>query len=299
MQDAITDKHDLVGIHGGQRTGMKLLTYNIHHWEGVDGRVDVNRIAAVIAETGADLVSLNEVYHPAIGIDPHTSGAALSAMAQQLDMNLAFSPTVTTYLFPKAQPGEATTPFGNALLSRWPVLAHAGHHLTPVEGRETRGLLEARILLPSGESFTVYVTHLDHQVEAVRVTQWQAITTWTARDRSRPHVLLGDFNAHNPADYPTPERWQDLRNRVTASGYILEDPLVVPRIIKSGYVDAFAAVGQGRGETHSTVQPWGRIDYCFVSNALAPALVACRRWDSERVRQASDHFPLLTEISFP
>ncbi len=60
--------------------------------------------------------------------------------------------------------------YGNALLTRYPVLAHAGHHLTPIEGHEQRGLLEMRVLLPDGRTpFSVYVTHLDHLSEAVRV----------------------------------------------------------------------------------------------------------------------------------
>ena len=40
---------------------MTALTYNIHHGEGVDGRLDLERIADVIRSSGADVVFLQEV----------------------------------------------------------------------------------------------------------------------------------------------------------------------------------------------------------------------------------------------
>ncbi|NOX58758.1 MAG: hypothetical protein GXP29_07870 [Planctomycetes bacterium] len=40
---------------------LRMLTYNIHHGEGMDGRIDLDRIAHVIHEADADLVTLQEV----------------------------------------------------------------------------------------------------------------------------------------------------------------------------------------------------------------------------------------------
>ena len=37
------------------------MTYNIHHGEGLDGRVDTARIAALIKQERADIVALQEV----------------------------------------------------------------------------------------------------------------------------------------------------------------------------------------------------------------------------------------------
>jgi len=39
----------------------RAMTYNIHHGEGVDGRLDIERIAALIRDERADLVALQEV----------------------------------------------------------------------------------------------------------------------------------------------------------------------------------------------------------------------------------------------
>jgi endonuclease/exonuclease/phosphatase family metal-dependent hydrolase len=45
---------------------------------------------------------------------------------------------------------------------------------------------------PTSQSpFSVYVTHLDHLSEAVRVQQLAALLQWTIRDRERPHLLSG------------------------------------------------------------------------------------------------------------
>ena len=44
---------------------MKVLTYNVHGWLTPDGgAANVDMLAEVIAATGADVVGLNEVFHP-------------------------------------------------------------------------------------------------------------------------------------------------------------------------------------------------------------------------------------------
>src|SRR6185295_732374 len=40
---------------------IRVMTYNIHHGEGLDGKVDLLRIAELIKREGADLVALQEV----------------------------------------------------------------------------------------------------------------------------------------------------------------------------------------------------------------------------------------------
>ena len=40
---------------------LRVLTYNIHHGEVADGKLDVGRIAKVILDSQADLVALQEV----------------------------------------------------------------------------------------------------------------------------------------------------------------------------------------------------------------------------------------------
>jgi len=40
---------------------VRVLTYNIHHGEGTDGKIDLTRIAALIKRLAPDLVALQEV----------------------------------------------------------------------------------------------------------------------------------------------------------------------------------------------------------------------------------------------
>ncbi|HNZ49535.1 MAG TPA: hypothetical protein PKN92_11895, partial [Candidatus Hydrogenedentes bacterium] len=41
--------------------GLAVMSYNIHHAEGMDGKIDLDRIAAVVLESGADIVCFQEV----------------------------------------------------------------------------------------------------------------------------------------------------------------------------------------------------------------------------------------------
>jgi len=46
------------------RAVLTVASYNIHKGQGIDGRVDLMRIAAVIEELDADLVGVQEIYRP-------------------------------------------------------------------------------------------------------------------------------------------------------------------------------------------------------------------------------------------
>ena len=269
---------------------MRVLTYNIHGWKGTDGRIDVPRLARVIASSQADVVALNEVFHPLV--PQGASRPALDLLAEALGMTAAFGVALT--------PNDAFAPlasFGNALLTRFPLLAHAGHHLTPIDGHEQRGLLEGRVLLPDGRrTLSIYVTHLDHLSEAARAEQVTALLQWTTRDRSRPHLLLGDFNTLAPDDYDeNPDALAALRsvewmNRVMAEEFQVVPRLLAPRLRR-------CCRRHRRGPAYlSAVDPLVRIDYIWVSTPLASAVRWCRPWQTEDTLLASDHLPVLAEF---
>jgi endonuclease/exonuclease/phosphatase family metal-dependent hydrolase len=195
-------------------------------------------------------------------------------------------------------PGDA---YGNALLSRWPILASAAHHLTPVPDKEQRGLLEARIALPNGRAFTIYVTHLDHTSEEARLVQLRALRTWTVRDRNRPHAVVGDFNAIAAWDHAAaPDGLGHLAR--TPKGQNLAHaaqggPQVVGQMLKAGYVDAYAQVGAPGAQSYiAEIDPVIRIDYIFLSASLAPALTECEIWQEAPGQEASDHRPVVAEF---
>ena len=280
---------------------IRVMTFNIHGWLTRAGRGNVEQVAQVIREANPDIAGLNEVFHPLYCSgqggghgDRQKGESALIQLADQLGMNYVFGPCdrwqVTEHL-----PVQS---YGNALLTCWPILASASHRLTPIEGKEQRGLLEARIRLPNDALLTVYVTHLDHTDEEARLIQLRALRTWTVRDRNRAHVVLGDFNAVHPWDYrdtlQTPLR---LANN-PRSGHMSppRGPLVIPQLEKAGYVDTLTLCGEpGQASFIPSEEPL-RIDYIWVNKVLADRVLSAQIWHEQNENEASDHRPVLAEI---
>jgi endonuclease/exonuclease/phosphatase family metal-dependent hydrolase len=195
--------------------------------------------------------------------------------------------------------------YGNALLSRWPIIASAAHHLTSKEEdargllatKEQRGLLEGRILLPDGRTFTAYVTHLDHTDEEARTIQLRVARTWLGRDRNRPHVVMGDFNAVSRWDWndaTLAELGRQPRDRGGNLAGGEKGPQVIPQMEKAGYVDLFARFGAPGARSFTTSAAAIRIDYIFASQALAPTATGCAIWlDADGV---SDHRPVYADL---
>ncbi len=272
---------------------MRIVTYNIQYWTGMDGRQDAERTIATIEEMQPDILAMQEVVHP----HPLAEGStALEKVAQALGGSYVFTP-----IWPAGTLPHISQPMGLALVSRYPIQAHASHRLSHTGPGETRWLLEARLLLDDDRPFTVYVTHLEWRWEDVRVQQVRALLQWTTRDRGRPHVLIGDFNAVHPDDVARFEAqgqsWREFALSVQ-EGFpqAAPEPQAIARILKAGYVDAFSAAGEGDGRTYTTGQPLLRLDYCFVDPSMREWLVRARRWESELARVASDHFPLCVDL---
>ena len=253
---------------------MKVLTYNVHLWEGRDGRMDVERLAAIIESTGADAVALNEVLHPV-----HThygKSTPLRALANLLRMDWAFGESNRT-----VQCAGWWGPVGNAVLSRCPIVADANHYLPKLPGTQGRNMLTAHLDVARDHAFTIYSTHLDHAFEGTRMWQLRGVLTALQSKANEPHVLMGDFNTPGPVG-PRSKR--------------LTPPVV--RMLKSGgYVDAFMAAGEGDHRTFPAVISF-RIDYIFVPAIMQPYLTGCRVVNGALVDQASDHRPLMAEFDW-
>ena len=285
---------------------MRLLTYNIHGWRTQAGQPNLDGVAAVLAASGADIIGLNEVFYPRVvasQLEP-TTMPALEALAARLGMHFVFGPCLR-WPVQDAMPAEA---YGNALLSRWPIIASAAHHLTPkaedsgqlLATKEQRGLLEARILLPTGTTFTVYVTHLDHTDEAARLLQLRVARQWLARDRNRPHVVMGDFNAISPWDFAKrADAYAILASHDPGQNMTggEKGPQVITQMEKHGYVDLYRHFGQPGAQSFIPATDTAiRIDYIFASQSLAAQAQQCQIWLESASSEASDHRPVWADF---
>jgi endonuclease/exonuclease/phosphatase family metal-dependent hydrolase len=119
-------------------------------------------------------------------------------------------------LYPERAYGPACTlaggrTFGNALLSRFPIVEQRTVALPNPHQREPRALLCALVALPGGQ-LPVFVTHLDWQLDSSYARCQQVrfiadqIDLWVAAAQDRPGasvlppLLAGDFNAEPGSD---------------------------------------------------------------------------------------------------
>lgn len=161
---------------------LRVLTYNIHHGEGIDGKLDLARIAAVIRSAEPDIVALQEVDQKAERTGKVDQPAELSKLT---GMNVAFGDNI------KLQGGS----YGNAVLSRFPIKRHENHPLPPFDKGERRGLFEVEVELPGERSLLFFATHLDHQRSPKdRNAAAEIITQRSAPLERRPALLAGDLN---------------------------------------------------------------------------------------------------------
>jgi endonuclease/exonuclease/phosphatase family metal-dependent hydrolase len=165
----------------GPRRELLVLTFNIRHGAGLDGVVDLARVAAEIRLSGASVVGLQEVDRH---FDARSGFADQPAeLARMLDMQLAYAPNVDL-------PGATRRQYGTAILSRFPIVS-VRHTLLPSD-QEQRGLLEA-VIDVRGTAVRFMTTHLDVNSAAVRLRQARVVEAAVARS-AEPVVLTGDLN---------------------------------------------------------------------------------------------------------
>jgi len=159
----------------------RIATYNIHKCRGVDGRVHPERVARVLEELDADIVSLQEVVS-------HTGAASLDHQADYLAGRLGLFGAMGET---RKHLGGA---YGNVTLSRWDFKLVRPIDIT-IAGRERRAALRTDIRLGS-RVLHVFNVHLG---TAVRERRQQAVRLLDrdllrALDISGPRIVLGDFN---------------------------------------------------------------------------------------------------------
>jgi endonuclease/exonuclease/phosphatase family metal-dependent hydrolase len=254
---------------------LRLLTYNILN--GGVGRAE--EIAAVIKAATPDVVALQEAIDPVV----------VERIAK-----------LAGFRFHGAQRSHST-----GFLSNVPGLDYGWRH----PPRTRHALLEVSL----ADGFPrLFVLHL---------RAW--FSKWTERQRARElrglldgiqeqlireqhafafHVLAGDFNALAPGevlDASHMPRW--IRAMIWLSGRDIARS-TIEMMQSDGYVDAWRTLHADRetesGYTFPVWDPHLRLDYVFTPVKYAARFTGCEvRRIPDQLRTASDHFPLLVEIS--
>lgn len=159
---------------------LRILTYNIHHGAGIDGKLDLERIAGVLSRSGADLIALQEVDRNVKRTDQVDQ---LQVLARLTGMHSAFAK------FMNYGGGE----YGLAILSRYPMMNTRTIHLPPGKA-EPRSALAVRVEHPDLGPITFVCLHLDWlDNDTERYAQAQALMA-TLDDVGDTVILAGDFN---------------------------------------------------------------------------------------------------------
>ncbi|MCI0707048.1 MAG: endonuclease/exonuclease/phosphatase family protein, partial [Ignavibacteriae bacterium] len=152
---------------------LRVLTYNIHHGEGTDGKIDIERIATLIKDSRADIVALQEV-------DRWTKRTGridiMSELVDRTDMAYAFGKTI------EIDSGD----YGNGILTRYPIYEESNFLYTFPTDVEQRGLLQL-VLNVRGQEIVFMSTHLDYwESDADRIASVEHIREAAKRYAPRP-----------------------------------------------------------------------------------------------------------------
>lgn len=246
---------------------LRILSYNVRH--GGKGREA--SLAAVITACAPDVVVLQEATDPEV-VRKVAAASGMQQYASRRGDSLGF-------------------------MSRTPVQHYAWYR--PRISRHA--FLEIQL---AGSEVRIFGLHLSavHAAwtERRRTEELRALLKTIARHQHGFHVLTGDFNTLAPGDVldirKLPRR---LRALVWLSGGEVRWR-TIQIVLDAGYVDAYRSTHPAvPGFTFPTWDPHVRLDYLFLPSRYTERLQSCEIVDVAGVRDASDHFPLLSVLDVP
>ncbi len=172
------------GQIGGRAPNLTVATFNIWHDQG-DWPARLPLIEATLRAADADVIGLQEVLQ-----DGDALPNQARTLADRLGMQMVFSSVDA-----EDQPRR----YGNALLSRLPILDSDWTRLEPLDDYRTAQRIRCR--MADGTVIDIANTHFHHTAEggAIRARQIAHLLDWLPDDGT-PLILMGDLNA--PLDNP-------------------------------------------------------------------------------------------------
>ena len=248
---------------------IRVLAYNIHHGEGLDGTFDLPRIAKVIKSVSPHIVALQEVdqgTRRAGGADQPAELARLTEMEVVFGRNIDYD-------------GGG---YGTAVLSSLPIRSHKSvklrsFYVGTAQHPEQRGVQVVELGSKEGPALWFLCTHLDYRPpDEVRMASAATINDLAKKHGEELMILAGDLNAE-----PNSRVIREFAKQWKIAG-----------------ADAGGAKPQAAGKkrqllTYPAGEPVKWIDYVLVRPA--------ERWQVVEVRVldepvASDHRPLLAVL---
>ncbi len=168
---------------------MKIMTFNILHcMDYMTKKIDFPKFADEILSSGADFAGLNEVRGQGF-IKDYTAQA--KKLGKLTGMN---------YYFGKAINVAGVAPYGNAFLSKYPIISAETIKIPDPEVKTGKDMYETRCIIKAvidaGEKYTVLVTHMglnrDERESAVK-----ALLSTAPEEKC---IITGDFNCTPDSD---------------------------------------------------------------------------------------------------
>jgi len=235
-------------------SSFRIATYNIHKCRGLDRRVRPKRIAEVLKQIDADIVALQEV----VGMDEAArEHNQVHAIADELEMDFRIGEN-------RRLRGGA---YGNAVLSRLPIIADRNHDLT-WRRYEPRGCLQVTITNAS-TALQIYNVHLGTGFFERRYQAHRLFEVISGEPNpSAQKIVLGDFN-----------EW--TRGLTT-------------HLLSFHLNSAEPEQRLGRARTYPGVFPLLHLDHIYYNSLLTLKKIAVHR--SRLALAASDHLPIVADF---
>lgn len=244
---------------------VKAMTFNIQH--GLDYKellnkkriINLDKVCDLIKQNNPDIVCLNEVYND-------TKKLETVDQTKYIANKLGYQ----YYYFGKAITIKESIEYGNALLSKYPIIEASIHMIDDPSIKdedvyyETRNVIESQINI-AGTIINVFVTHvgLAKQEQNNAIKKIMTLLEKVDQDNVKT-ILMGDFNME-------------------------ESNSNIIQLIK--YIDNTSYLIKGNKKTYPSIKPTVKIDYIF-SKGLEIL-------ESEVVKEVvSDHFPIISKMKF-
>ena len=231
---------------------MKIMSFNTQHCLNyIEREIDFQIMADAIKKCDADIVGLNEIRGKGESLDYEEQTAILSELTG-----------LKNSYFAEAIRFEEKNPYGNALISKYPIISAEVIPVPDPNPKTGNGYYETRCLLKAKleGGITVLVIHFGLNPDE----QENAVKTVVENLENEKCILMGDFNVCPDNDVLKP-----IRDRMKDTADVFEKPF----------------------KSFPSDNPDRKIDYIFVSpdveviSADIPAIVA------------SDHRPHTAEIN--